>query len=77
MSDTKTYTEDQVSEAVNAAMNMILGEIEIDDPEEDMLSLMVNATMTILHSGAKATFEDVVMGNYGEDVDEFKSTRGF
>jgi hypothetical protein len=73
----KTYTEDQVSEAVNAAMDMILGEVEFDDSEEDMLSLLVNATMTVLQSGMKATFEDVIAENYGEDVDEFKSARGF
>jgi hypothetical protein len=77
VSEAKTYTEDQVSEAVNAAMDMILGEIEMDDPEEDMLSLLVNATMTVLKSGMEATFEDVITENYGESVDEFKDERGF
>ncbi|MGJ3559665.1 hypothetical protein ACR6C2_16980 [Streptomyces sp. INA 01156] len=73
----KTYTEDQVSEAVNAAMDMILQEIEVDQHEEDMLSLMVNATLSVLKSGMKATLEDVTEENYGEYLDEFKSVRGF
>jgi outer membrane protein assembly factor BamD (BamD/ComL family) len=71
----RTYTEDYVSEAVNAAMNMILAEFEIDDEQEEVLALMVNATLTILGSEMKATIEDVIAVNYAVDVDEYKSER--
>lgn len=77
MSDTKTYTEHYVSEAVNAAMGMILDEFEIGEEEEAVLELMVNATMTILASEMKATVEDVIAENYDEEsLDEWKSERG-
>ncbi|MEU8948807.1 hypothetical protein [Streptomyces sp. NPDC048489] len=71
-----TYTEAEVSEAANAAMSLITDEIEVDDDMEDLLSLLVNATVTVLASGMKAELEDVVMENYGEDLDEWKETRG-
>jgi uncharacterized protein YxjI len=71
----RTYTEDYVSEAVNAAMNMILAEFEIDDEQEEVLALMVKATLTILGSEMKATIEDVIAVNYAVDVDEYKSER--
>jgi beta-glucosidase-like glycosyl hydrolase len=71
----RTYTEDYVSEAVNAAMDMILGEFEIDDEQEEVLALMVKATLTILGSEMKATIEDVIAVNYAVDVDEYKSER--
>lgn len=77
MSDTKTYTEHQVSEAANAALGLIIDEIECDQEWEDLLSLMVNATLTVLASGMQADLEDVVQENYGEELDEFKSERGF
>ncbi|MFF4245203.1 hypothetical protein ACFYY2_12100 [Streptomyces sp. NPDC001822] len=73
----KTYTEAQVSEAVNAAMDLIIGEIECDQEWEDLLSLMANATLTVLKSEMGADLEDVVEENYGEELDEFKSARGF
>ncbi|MFD4608256.1 hypothetical protein ACFWOT_09080 [Streptomyces sp. NPDC058440] len=73
----KTYTEDQVSEAVNAAADLIIQEIECDQEWEDLLSLMVNATLSVLKSGMNATLEDVVSENYGEDLYDFKNVRGF
>lgn len=73
----KTYTEDQVSEAANAAMQLIIDDIACDDEWEDLLSLMVNATVSVLTSGMQATLEDVIEENYGESVDEFKDARGF
>ncbi|MET7984587.1 hypothetical protein [Streptomyces sp. NPDC005281] len=75
MSDVRTFTEEYVHEGVNAAMNMILAEFEIDDEQEELLALMVNATLTILGSEMKATIEDVITVNYAVDVDEFKSER--
>jgi len=77
MSETKTYTEDQVSEAANAAMDLIIGDIECDDEWEDLLSLMVNTTMTVLTTDMSADLEEVVQENYGQELDEFKSERGF
>jgi outer membrane protein assembly factor BamD (BamD/ComL family) len=77
VSEAKTYTEHQVSEAANAALQLIIDDIECDDEWEDLLSLLVNATMTVLTSDMEATFEDVITENYGESVDEFKSERGF
>lgn len=77
MSETKTYTEEQVSEAASAARGMILGDIGCDQGIEDLLALMVNATVSVLTSGMQATFEDVIEENYGEPVDDFKSDRGF
>jgi uncharacterized membrane protein YheB (UPF0754 family) len=76
VSDVKTYTEAQVSEAANTAMDLIIQDIECDDEWEDLLSLLVNATISVLTSDMKATLEDVVEENYGEDLDEFKSVRG-
>ncbi len=73
----ETYTEAQVSEAANAALSLIVGEIECDDEWEDLLSLMVNATMTVLVSEMQADLEEVVTENYGQSLDEFKSERGF
>jgi hypothetical protein len=75
--DVKTYTEHQVSEAANAAMDLIIQEIPCDDDWEDLLSLMVNATISVLTSDMKATLEDVIEENYGESLDKFKSERGF
>jgi uncharacterized membrane protein YheB (UPF0754 family) len=77
VSETKTYTEAQVSEAASTAMDLILQDIECDDEWEELLSLLVNATVSVLTSGMKATLEDVIEENYGESVDEFKSERGF
>ncbi|QJS09120.1 hypothetical protein HKX69_05970 [Streptomyces argyrophyllae] len=77
MSDAKTYTEDQVSEAANAAMDLIIQDIECDDEWEDLLSLMVNATMTVLKSEMGADLEEVVEENYGLSLQEFKDERGF
>ncbi|MGW2710751.1 hypothetical protein ACWC4J_17425 [Streptomyces sp. NPDC001356] len=77
MSDAKTYTEDQVSEAANAAMDLIVQDIECDDEWEDLLSLMVNATMTVLKSEMGADLEEVVEENYGLSLQEFKDERGF
>jgi hypothetical protein len=77
VSDVKTYTEAQVSEAVNAAMDLIIQEIPCDDEWEDLLSLQVNATMSVLTSNMGADLEDVVRENYGQELDEFKAERGF
>jgi hypothetical protein len=66
-----------VSEAVNAAADLIMQEIECDQEWEDLLNLMVNATLTVLKSEMGADLEEVVEENYGQDLDEFKSERGF
>jgi uncharacterized membrane protein YheB (UPF0754 family) len=73
----KTYTEDQVSEAVNAAADLIIQDIECDDQWEDLLSLMVNATLSVLKSDMGADLEEVVEENYGQSLHEFKDERGF
>lgn len=73
----KTYTESRVNEAASAAMDLIIQEIECDQEWEELLSLMVNATMTVLTSELGADLEDVVRANYGQDLGEFKSERGF
>jgi hypothetical protein len=77
MSDEKTYTHDQVSEAANAAADLIIQEIECDDEWEDLLNLMVNATLTVLTTEMGADLEEVVEENYGQSLDEFKDERGF
>jgi outer membrane protein assembly factor BamD (BamD/ComL family) len=77
VSDTKTYTERQVSEAASAAMDLILQDIECDDEWEDLLSLMVNATVSVLASDMSADLEEVVEENYGQSLEEFKDERGF
>ncbi|MEV5677434.1 hypothetical protein [Streptomyces sp. NPDC052179] len=77
MSDTKEYTEQQVSQAASAAMDLILAEIECDQEWEDLLSLMANATVTVLTSELSADLEEVVQENYGQELEEFKSDRGF
>lgn len=77
MDEPKTYTEEQVSEAANAAADLIIQEIECDQEWEDLLSLMVNATLTVLRSEMGADLEEVVEENYGERLYEFKSKRGF
>ncbi|MCT6776080.1 hypothetical protein LXH09_05510 [Streptomyces sp. CS7] len=73
----KKYTERQVTDAAYAAKNLILGEIECDQAWEDLLSLMVNATVTVLASGLSADLEEIVWKNYGQELEEFKSDRGF
>ncbi|MFC9591548.1 hypothetical protein ACFTUC_17380 [Streptomyces sp. NPDC056944] len=73
----KTYTEKQVSEAAQAAMDLILQEIELDDADEELLLLMVNSTCTVLVSEMGADFEDVVEENYDRSVQEFKDERGW
>lgn len=73
----KTYTEQQVSEAANVAMDLIIQDIECDQEWEDLLSLMVNATLSVLKSDMQATLEDVVQENYGEELYDFKNARGF
>ena len=77
MSEVKTYTEDQVTEAANAALQLIIDDIPCDDEWEDLLSLMVNTTIAVLTSGMQTTLEEAVVAHYGEDLDEFMSTRGF
>lgn len=77
MSDTKEYTEQQVSQAASAAMDLILAEIECDQEWEELLSLMTNATVTVLTSELSADLEEVVQENYGQELEEFKSDRGF
>ncbi|MFB6654860.1 hypothetical protein ACFCZ4_06755 [Streptomyces microflavus] len=77
MSDAKTYTEHQVTEAAHVAKDLILGEIMCDQQWEDLLSLMANATATVLTSGLAADLEEVVQKNYGQELEEFKSDRGF
>ncbi|MFD5689657.1 hypothetical protein [Streptomyces rubiginosohelvolus] len=72
----KEYTEHQVTDAAYAAKNLILGEIECDQVWEDLLSLMVNATVTVLASGLSADLEEIVRKNYGQELEEFKSDRG-
>ncbi|MFJ9234408.1 hypothetical protein ACIRJ3_05410 [Streptomyces anulatus] len=73
----KEYTEHQVTEAAHVAKDLILGEIECDQTWEDLLSLMANATATVLTSGLSADLEEVVQRNYGQELEEFKSDRGF
>ncbi|NEC21201.1 hypothetical protein [Streptomyces parvus] len=73
----KEYTEHQVTDAAYAAKNLILGEIECGQVWEDLLSLMVNATVTVLASGLSAGLEEIVRKNYGQELEEFKSDRGF
>ncbi|WP_328377066.1 hypothetical protein OHB13_11990 [Streptomyces sp. NBC_00440] len=77
MSDVKTYTESRVSEAANAARDLIIQEIECDIDSEDLLSLLVNATISVLTSGMSADLDEVVRENYGESLDEYKAERGF
>jgi uncharacterized membrane protein YheB (UPF0754 family) len=77
VSDVKTYTEAQVSEAANAAMDLIIQDIPCDDEWEDLLSFLVNATMSVLTSNMSADLEEVVLENYGQELEEFKSERGF
>jgi uncharacterized membrane protein YheB (UPF0754 family) len=77
MSEEKTYTERQVSEAASTAMDLIIQDIPCDDEWEDLLSLLVNATVSVLTSDMSADLEDVVRENYGQELDEFKSERGF
>ncbi|MEV3860688.1 hypothetical protein AB0J38_41065 [Streptomyces sp. NPDC050095] len=60
MSEEKTYTEEQVSTAASTAMDLVLGEIEVDEVGEDLLALMVNAMVSVLTSDMQATLEDVV-----------------
>ncbi|MFC4498767.1 MULTISPECIES: hypothetical protein [Streptomyces] len=77
MNEVKTYTEDQVTEAANAALQLIIDDIPCDDEWEEPLSLMVNTTISALTSGMQTTSEEAVLEHYGEDLDEFMSTRGF
>ncbi|MVO87451.1 hypothetical protein GPA10_22470 [Streptomyces sp. p1417] len=77
MSDVRTYTEEQVTKAANAAADIILEEIELDQDGEDLLHLLVNAAVTVLVTDMQADFSDVIAENYGLTVDEFKSERGF
>lgn len=71
-----TYTREQVSEAVNAAMDLITDGLEVDQETEDLLALLVNGTLTVLTSETGANLEDVIQENYGEDLDEWRKTRG-
>jgi uncharacterized membrane protein YheB (UPF0754 family) len=77
VSKVKTYTERQVSEAASTAMDLIIQEIPCDQEWEDLLSLLVNATVSVLTSDMGADLEDVVQENYGQELDEFKDERGF
>lgn len=65
MSEGKTYTREQVSQAMNAGADMVLGDLDLDGPEADAVNLAVNAAMTLLDSPG-ATFARVVKENYDE-----------
>ncbi|MGW1231401.1 hypothetical protein [Streptomyces californicus] len=73
----KKYSGHQVTDAALVAKDLILGEIECDQQWEDLLSLMVHAVVTVLTSGLAADLEEVVQTNYGQELEEFKSDRGF
>jgi hypothetical protein len=77
VTDATTYTEAQVEEAAKAAMQLIIDDIPCDDEIEDLLSLLVNATLSVLTSGMQALLEDVITENYAQDLDTFKDERGF
>jgi len=71
------YTEEQVRGAANAAVALITDEIECDDERGDLLSLMVNATLTVLRSGMATTFEDVISGQFGTSARDYLIERGW
>ena len=62
----KMYTRDEVSEAVNNAVNLVAGNIEVSDSDQDMLNLIVNAAMTLLDFPG-ASMHEVITANYAED----------
>nr|WP_202447109.1 hypothetical protein [Streptomyces sp. SID5468] len=59
-------------------MDMLIGELPwLDTEDEDLLALMVNAAMSSLKTGGKATFKDVIRANFEVTVDEFLTERGW
>ncbi|MBB6440053.1 transposase [Streptomyces candidus] len=70
------YTEESVRTAANAGAEMVLGEINLGEPEEDAINLVVNAAITILINPG-ASFAEMVEENYGESADEIRSWWGW
>jgi hypothetical protein len=67
--DGRTWTGDQVAEAVNWAVDWAAGARSPGACADDLDNFTVNAVLTLLHD-PEATFETVVSKCYGEDPDE-------
>jgi hypothetical protein len=65
----RTFTEDEVSGALNAACDEIIDAADLPDVgARDALNLLVNAAMSHLRNGTVGDLESVVASNYGDDV---------
>ncbi|MEU9355075.1 hypothetical protein AB0D65_29775 [Streptomyces griseoloalbus] len=67
--DGRTWTRDQVADAVNWAIDEAAGTRRLGACADDLDNLAVNAVLTLLDD-PDATFEDVATECYGEDPDE-------
>ncbi|MFE6639537.1 hypothetical protein ACFVFT_38515 [Streptomyces tendae] len=67
--DGRTWTRDQVADAVNWAIDEVAGTRWLGACADDLDNLAVNAVLTLLDD-PDATFEDVAAECYGEDPDE-------
>jgi hypothetical protein len=69
----KTYTEEEVSKAVNAGIDLVRDEVGDSERDSDLLNLAVNAVMTLLeHPGEGLTLDDVIESNYESSPDEVR-----
>lgn len=67
---TVTYTEEQISTAVNAGADLVSDELDLGDRDTDLLGIVVNAVMTLLKDPT-ADLDKVIAENYQfEEEDE-------
>lgn len=66
------YTEDKVRAAAKGAAAMLAQEISGSERDEDLIRLMVEATLRLLHN-PDATFADVAEHGYQLPPQEIKS----
>lgn len=72
----KTYSRDEVNQAVNAGIDLITGdrEIYLSGRDHDLLNLAVNAALSLLDN-PDWTLDDVIRHNYeSEDPEDGPAT---
>lgn len=56
-----------VQHAVNAGADLILGELDLGDRDNDLINLVVNAAVYLVEN-PDGSFEDMISENWGEET---------
>ncbi|MFC9974278.1 hypothetical protein ACFVH6_25580 [Spirillospora sp. NPDC127200] len=71
LTGTPVSMAEMVSRFVNDGADMILGELDLGDRDNDLINLVVNATCFLAENG-EGHFSDMVRANYDIEPDEIR-----